>query len=245
MASKGRFKKVDIMKKLHSKQVQKTTETGLDIEKVYNNGLVPDALLGLGGAKHGTSMFSGVAHGVEQMNRMNNFFNNGVDDQIVWTVKRGDQVVTTPFQVNGKTFRPDQNGNVRITDTGKINLVAKIRQFQQDTVDKLMKFALLGDDVCAFTFGLTIDEWKGYCKKNGSIYLLGKDNMSEELDQNDCSIMHIKALPPSLTQTQCMAKLRKLVEYYAPSVNMEGLTTVEDAMSNMKDGHNVEDPESA
>jgi hypothetical protein len=41
-----------------------------------------------------------------------------------------------------------------------------------------------------------------------------------------------------LTQSQAMAKLYKLVEFFEPNANLEGLSTLDDVSKNMKDGHN-------
>ena len=64
--------------------------------------------------------------------------------------------------------------------------------------------------------------------------------IDDKLADMDCSIEYIESLPPlSITQTQSIAKLTKICEYLADTVNIEGLTTTEDEMSNMKDGHNT------
>jgi hypothetical protein len=114
-------------------------------------------------------------------------------------------------------------------------MAAKIKAYRTRRVDELMDYAMMGDDMASYIFGVPRDKWLSYCSAGGGPSDL---RMHSDLKGLDCSIDYIESLPPSLTQTQSIAKLRKLVEYFEKNVNIEGLSDVADAMQNMRDGHN-------
>lgn len=227
----GRFKFKD-----GALQSRAQSGQGFNILGMYNGGLVPNEFLGLGYNSGGSSLFSNVAHNVEQAKRLENIANNGVSDEVQLAVKLKDKNVVQPFQMNGKVYRPDKNGVVRITDKGKIDTAMKIKKYQEKIVDDLMDYALLGDDVCMYMFGLTSTEWFNLCAKRDSEN--NEMNLSKDLNNVDCSIRYIESLPPSLQQTQSISKLRAIVKHHASSVNLEGITTHDDTSRNIRDGHN-------
>lgn len=230
-ASAGRFKAT-----ANTLQSKATMGQGYDVMSAYKGGLVPKEYLGLGYASGGNSVFSNVAHNVEQARRLENIQKNSISDEVSLAIKLKGKGVNQPFEMNGKIYRPDKDGNVRITDKGKIDTVMEIKRYQRKVVDDLMDYAMLGDDVCQYIFGLTETQWDNLTKKNTAAN--AEYGLSAELNNLDCSIQHIESLPPSLTQTQAIAKLRKIVEYHASSVNIEGITTHSDAKKNISDGHN-------
>lgn len=209
---------------------------GYDFLSVFKGGLVPKEFLGLGYESGGNSVFSNVAHNLEQARRLDNIKNNGVSDEVKIAVSLKDKKVNQPFEMHGKIYRPDKDGNVRITDRGKIETVKKIKEYQREEVDSLMEYAMLGDDVCQYLFGISKANWDTITKATNAVNAVY--GLSAELNNLNCSIEHIESLPPSLTQTQSIAKLRKIVEHHASSVNLEGITTETDAKKNIKDGHN-------
>ena len=212
---------------------------GLNIGNFMARGAVPKELLGLtdqGG-------FSGIAHSGQTLKRIDNLINNGVDDEIIMSFSTRDKdgnIVnkTTPFMWNGKMMRPNDKGHVRISDKGKLDLTKKISNYRRVRTNEIMNYVRDGDEIAAYIFGLDLDEWEAMCSPSAD-GLPPEIVMSDELKSLDCTIQHINSLPPSLTQTQCVAKLRKIVEYFEKNVNIEDLSSVSDIMGNMKDGHNV------
>jgi hypothetical protein len=231
----------DAMNRQQSSAKNGAGSAGMDISALMKKGLVPKEFLGIVGNSHGKSDFSSIAHGAQQQKKLDNLYNNGVNDEIVFLVKtRNDQGLlvprTIPFDFGGKTLRPNKEGEVRITDNGKVKLAAKLAVYRKNETDKLMDIVRLGDEVAQYVFGIDPKEWERLCKPND-----GKDDnmgISATLNNLDCTVDYINSLPPSLTQTQSVAKLRKIVEYHAPNVNMEELSDIADLMGNMKDGHN-------
>lgn len=125
-----------------------------------------------------------------------------------------------PFQMNGKIYTPDKNGNVRVINKGVLDTLMAMREHERKAVDKLMGYAMAGDDICQFMFGLTASEWENLTKATNETN--AEYNLSEELNNVDCSIKHIRSLlPSSLNQKQSIAKLRKIVEHHASSVSIE------------------------
>ena len=217
------------------------TTGGINLGSIIARGAVPKELLGLGGNSHGKSGFSSIAHSAEQLKKIDNMVNNSVDDELNFMVQgrdaSGNMVAkTTPFEFGGKVFRPDDKGNVRLVDSGKIAMVTKIAAYRKERVNTIMNIVRLGDDIAAYIFGMKIGAWEAMC----STAATGADDvkMSSELRKLNCTVEYINSLPPSLTQTQSVAKLRKLVEHYERNVNLEDLSDVTDILSNMKDGHN-------
>ncbi len=204
-------------------------------------GSVPDELLGLNYPAHGSSAFSHVAHRHEQMRRLDNLVNNSATTQLKFQVMDENGIVTTPFPMNGKIYRPDKDGYVRVSDKGRIDMASKIRAHRRQKTKKIVDMCRDGDDICAYIFGYSEDQWKAICQMKGPKLRSMFPGMviDDKLADMDCSIEYIESLPPlSITQTQSIAKLTKICEYLADTVNIEGLTTTEDELSNMKDGHN-------
>ncbi len=227
----GRFKLKDGV--LQSKA---NVGQGYDIMNLYNGGLVPKEFLGLGYESGGSSAFANVAHNVEQARRLENIAKNSISDEVLMSVSLKNKKVSQPFEMHGKIYRPDKDGNVRITDKGKIETAKMIKEYQRKVVDDLMDIAMLGDDVCQYVFGLSEGQWKNLTGKHDTEDM--SMGLSKELNNLDCSIRHIESLPPSLTQTQAIAKLRMIVGHHATSVNLEGITDNRDTTRNIKDGHN-------
>ena len=233
--------------RLNSKHVNMFGDGGerqgsFNLQGYMARGSVPDDLLGLNIPPHGSSAFSQVAHRQEQMRRLDNLINNSVTTQLKFQVMDENGVVTTPFPMNGNIYRPDKDGYVRIADQGRIDLAKKIRNHRRERTKKIVNMCRDGDDVCAYIFGYTETEWKKICQMKGPGLRKMYPGMviDDKLADMDCSIEYIESLPPlSITQTQSIAKLTKICEYLADTVNIEGLTTTEDEMSNMKDGHNT------
>jgi hypothetical protein len=143
-------------------------------------------------------------------------------------------------------LKPDEKGFVRITDKGRVDMTAKIAAYRKKRTNDLMEIVRLGDDIAQYVFGISAEKWKNLCAKDslksGSTEtkaLLKKMKMHDTLGDLECSVEFINSLPPSLTKTQAVAKLRKIVEYYEKNVNMEEISTIADELRNMKDGHNV------
>lgn len=212
------------------------TGNGFDLMKAYQGGLVPKEFLGLGYESGGNSTFSNVAHNLQQAKRLENIASNTVADEVTFAVNLKDKKVNQPFEMNGKIYRPNKDGVVRITDKGKIDTIMKIKEYQRQVVDKLMDYAMLGDDICQYMFGMKQAAWEAITKPTNTAN--ADYGLSAELNNLDCSIQHIESLPPSMAQTQCIAKLRKIVEHHATSVNLEGITTHSDTTKNIRDGHN-------
>lgn len=209
---------------------------GLDVAGYINKGAVPPELLGV----HGKGGLSAIAHRTKQLKEIDNLVNDGVSDEIYMQFKDKNGVITTPFMHNGKLMRPNDKGEVRITDNGKIALAVKIDKYRRDRVDTIMKIVRLGDDIACYLFGVSEDTWNHLCSDKVSQADLDLHNikMHQKLMELNCTVEYIESLPPSLTQTQSIAKLRKICEAFEKNVNQDDLTTISDTMSNMKDGHN-------
>jgi hypothetical protein len=210
-----------------------STDTSLNMARVLSSGLVPEKYLGM---DYGGNGLQKIAHRQQQLKQIDNLVHDGVSDQLTLTIEDNNGLVTTPFKLFGETMRPDKHGKVRITDEGKLDQLHEIEVFQIREVDKLMKYAQIGDEACSYLFGVPLKTWLGYCRPKGcptGCY------MSDELKALDCTKQHIRGMLPSLTQAQCIYKLRTLVEFFAPNVNKIHLSTIGDKMKNMKDGHNI------
>jgi hypothetical protein len=204
-------------------------------EKIFKGGLVPDYLLGLKGLGSGGA-WSAVAHETQQLRQIDNLVNDSVSDELVFHVKDKDgKPRTTAFPLFGKTMRPDDEGNVRITDSGKLALSAQLKAFRTAETKKLMEHVRCGDDIACYIFGVHPDIWTTWCAEKG--YPPGC-KMDPKLSDLKCTVEYIDSLPPSLTQTQSVAKLYKIVEFLGKNVNIEALSNLGDIASNMKDGHN-------
>lgn len=233
--------------RLNSKHVNMMAEGDkrqghFNLQGYMARGSVPDELLGLDIPARGSSAFSQVAHRQEQMRRLDNLVNNSATTQLKFQVMDENGIVTTPFPMNGKVYRPDEHGYVRVADKGRIDMAAKIRNHRRQRTKQIVNMCRDGDDICAYIFGYSEDEWKKICKLKGPKLrdMFKGMVIDDKLADMDCSIEYIESLPPlSITQTQAIAKLTKICEYLADTVNIEGLTTTEDELSNMKDGHNT------
>lgn len=205
-------------------------------DKIFNGGSIPPHLLGLTGLGHGNSGWSAVAHETQQLKQIDNLINDSVSDELVFNVKNKDgSARTTAFPLFGKVMKPDKDGDVRITDTGKLALAKQIADYRKAETNKLLEYVRLGDDIACYIFGVDYDTWKAWTKKDGCP---DGCNMDDSLKVLQCNIEYIESLPPSLTQTQSVAKLRKIVQHLEKNVNMEVLSSLGDVASNMKDGHN-------
>jgi hypothetical protein len=206
-------------------------------EKIFNGGSIPPHLLGINGLGHGNSGWSAVAHETQQLKQIDNLINDSVSDELVFNVKNKDgSARTTAFPLFGKVMKPDAKGDVRITDTGKLAFAKQIADYRKAETNKLMEYVRLGDDIACYIFGVNPEnEWKAWTAKGGCP---DGCNMDPTLRELQCNVEYIDSLPPSLTQTQSVAKLRKIVQHLERNVNMEVLSSLGDVASNMKDGHN-------
>ena len=242
-----------LSKKMDTSAFNGTAGAGnkMDLMGYMKRGAVPPELLGVHGNKHGGSQFSSIAHTAEQQQKFLNLANNSVDDEIIFQVMGTDATgkkvpKTNPFEFGGKILKPDEKGFVRITDKGRVDMTAKIAAYRRKRTNDLMEIVRLGDDIAQYVFGISAEKWKKLCAKealksgsNETKALLQAMNMHKDLGDLECSVEFINSLPPSLTQTQAIAKLRKIVEYYEKNVNMEEISTIADELRNMNDGHNV------
>ena len=220
-------------------QFSTAQETKIDMSKAYNGGSLPDHLLGLDGPAGGTSSFAHLAHDVQRRRAVENMLNDGVEDDVTFEVKSGGKPIIGAFKLGGKTYHSNEKGIVRITDEGKINRVLQIKQYRADRVDALMDRVLLGGtEICTYMFGVDAATWKRVCGKAMTAQDIADYDMDDELAKLNCNIEYIQSLPPSMTQTQSVAKLRKIVAHYERNVNIEGLTSAEDFNRNIRDGHN-------
>jgi hypothetical protein len=213
--------------------------TGLDIASLMSSGVMPKHWYGLDYSAGGPAAFAKIAHRNQQLKQIDNMTKNGVSDQLVFSVKDMNGVVTTPFELFGHIYKPDANGEVRIADQGKIDEYVEIKKYQRAIVDDLMDECSEGDEICSYMFGVPLEQWLKFCRPDGDVPK--GCNMSKEMRKLDCTFDHIDGLPPCLEQAQCTSKLRKLVSYFAKNVNLDGLTNRLDARKNMKDGHNNPD----
>lgn len=191
-------------------------------------GAIPEEFLGVTKKEYGSN-FGAVAHGVEQKNRMNRLLNNGVDDEIYFVVSTRDaegKIVqkTDAVRIGDKTYHPNERGMIRITDQAKVDMLAEIAAYRKQRTDKLMDIVRLGDDIAQYVLGLSKKQWDDMCKANGTLPV--GLTIHKDLLKVDCSLEYINSLPPSMTQTQSVAKLRKIVEFYEKNVNLENLSTV-------------------
>lgn len=199
------------------------------VKAFMERGAVPDKLFGVPDKRY-QSHFGAVAHGTEQKKRFSNLLNNGIDDEVFFQVhtrnENGDLVAKTDaVKMGDKTYHPDEKGIVRITDQAKIDMFLEIDKYRRERTDKLMDICRLGDDIAAYVFGMSEENWKEMCRGTNPVLPPGL-NMHEDLKKLDCTLEYINSLPPSMTQTQSVAKLRKIVEYFEKNVNIEGLSTV-------------------
>jgi hypothetical protein len=134
-----------------------------------------------------------------------------------------------------EVMRPDAKGIVRITDKTKADQAKYLKKFHNDRIDSLMAYALVSDDLSSYIFGVPLTDWQTQAGPNGCPEGC---NMSDEMKKLDCRVDTIESMPPSIAQTQAIAKLRKMVGWYQKNVNLQGLTNNEDFKSNIKDGHN-------
>jgi len=222
-----------------------------NLMEYMKRGAVPPELLGVHGNKHGGSQFSSIAHTAEQQQKFLNLANNSVDDEVIFQVMgtdaKGNKVPkTNPFEFGGKILKPDEKGFVRITDKGRVDMTAKIAAYRRKRTNDLMEIVRLGGGIAQYVFGISKEKWGKLCARealksgdNDTKKLLNAMNMRKDLGDLECSVEFINSLPPSLTQTQSIAKLRKIVEYYEKNVNMEEISTIADELRNMNDGRNV------
>ena len=223
----------------------------VDIEKgqgSYNmhatlaRGGVPKKFYGVDNKFGGSSAFAGVAHRGQTVKQLHNLLNDGVSSQIQIKFRDENGEVNTPFPFMGDVWYPGKDGWARLVDSGKLDLEAEIAREREEKTERIMERIRPSDVCAAYLFGYDLPEWKDICRMKGPQLrktFPGLD-ISDELAQNDCSLQSIKSLPPnSITQTHCIAKLNLICEYLADTVHEEQLTTIEDTMSNMKDGHNV------
>ena len=214
-----------------------------NLQATLARGGVPDKFYGVDNNFGGSSAFAGVAHRGQTVKQLHNLINDGVSSQIriKFADENGD--ITTPFPFMKKVFHPDSKGWARVVDTGKLDMDAMIARSREEKTKKIMARIRPGDSSAAYLFGYTLPRWKEICAMSAAD--LRREfkgiEISEALaDGNICTLQHIKALPPnSITQTHCIAKLNLICEYLADTVHEEELTTIADATSNMKDGHNV------
>jgi hypothetical protein len=207
-------------------------DTSFNMGKLLQ-GPLPRDIYGLNYA--GANDLSKIAHRSQQMQQIDNWANNGVSDQLEIYVKDANGAVTLPFDIMGDTVYPDEKGQVRITDAGKIAQAKEIYAFQVKKVDDLMENAMISDEICSYMFGVPLKKWLEYCDKGGcpdGCY------MEPEMKALKCTWEYIDAMPPSLTQYQATSKRRKLVKHFAKNVNLKYLTNKPDEKKNMKDGHN-------
>ena len=225
------------MPKLSKRVFQsRAVEKGLNVSEYMAKGAVPPELLGI----HGNGGFSAIAHRSQQLKEIDNLVNNAVSDELYFTVRDKNGVVTTPFMHNGQLMRPNAKGEVRITDKGKIQLAMKIDAYRKKRVDDIMEKVRLGDDIACYLFGISLSNWQTLCSKTVTKGILDSYGikMHPDLMKLDCTIEYIESLPPSLTQTQSVSKLWRICEAFEKNVNQDDLTTLSDTMKNMKDGHN-------
>jgi hypothetical protein len=171
------------------------------------------------------------------MKRVDNLVNNGVDDEVFFTVKNNKgQAVKTPFQFGGKTYFPNENGDIRVANSANVKLMKEIYDFQNDKCDQIMSLCVISDEVAAYVLGLCLSDWLAYCGIGGcpiGCY------MSDEMKMINCSVEELESLcDGSLLQTKCLSKMRKIVMCFLNNVNLEDFDDVIEKKNDMKTGKN-------
>jgi hypothetical protein len=205
---------------------------------MYSRGIVKPEYLGAGMPAGGNSIFSKAAHRVQRLQRIDNLVNDGVANRLKLTLGDESGEYNTPYELAGKWLKPNANGEVFIVDHGKIKLRLEQKAYEVQQIDDLTEIALGGDDICAYMFGLKLEDWKDYCKADNIPPDMDKEMIDDTLAKLNCSIQYINSLGPSILQSQSIAKLRLICQHYWPSVNMDEITTLADMSRNMRDGHN-------
>jgi hypothetical protein len=215
-----------------------TQNSRLSLQERILSGAVPPQFLGSEGLGSG-SLFSSVAHRGKQMKQIANLIDNGVDDQLSFQVKGGDgNIIKDPFKYQGKMVYPDKNGWIRKTNTAPVKLAREIRLFQEHETNKLMEVLLLGDDVAAFTVGLSLDDWLECCD-SGNVPEGDDSEWDKELQDEKCTIQSIEGtVAGSQLQTRKLSKLRKIAKFYLKNVDMEDFDTPAEKKADMKHGMN-------
>jgi hypothetical protein len=208
------------------------------IASAMKRNILPPKYMGLDVPNSGSSIFAPAAHRVQSMKAVDNLLNDGVADQLQFELGDANGVYTTPYKLGDQIMRPNANGKVRICDNGKIKLFMEFKQYERSRVDDIVEMAMLGDELCAYIFGLEYDEWMGVCKAGKIPPGMDSNIIHKSLVDLDCSIQFIESLGPSILQTQSIAKLRKLCAFYEAGVNIDDLTSLADIAKNMRDGHN-------
>lgn len=224
------------------------SKVDFSVSKMLQSGGVPPSLLGE--IKHGGSIFSNIAHRAETAKRFENLANNGVDDQVFFTVKGkdGKDPVKTPFFMNGKHYYPNENGEIRIVNGANVKLAVEIREYQEKKTDEIMRMCVLGDDIASFILGITPKAWLDMCSSGGTppgVKAGEKDKPTKvgewpwELAHEDCTISNIESLvDSSISQTRALSKLRKIVKMYLNNVNLDDFDTVAEKKADMDKGMN-------
>lgn len=213
----------------------KAKSGSLDIAQKVMSGGVPASLLGE--TPRGGSMFANIAHRVEQMKRIDNLVNNGVDQELYFTVvDKNNKPINTPFKIGDKQYFPNPEGKVRVANASNVKLAKEIRDYQEEKTDKLMSLFILGDDVAAYVIGVSSSEWDKMCAPNGKP-VGDTRTWDPDMLKLKCSIDYIESLPDgSLTQTQALSKLRRIAKFYINSVNLEDFDSVTEKKSDMAHG---------
>lgn len=208
------------------------------MEKKLLNGFVPPSLLGAEGL-NGSSMLSSVAHRGQQMNKLKNLLDNGVDDelQIVVRDKKGAPVIT-PYMLDGQLRYPNDKGVVRITNTAPVELAKQVKEYEEDQTDKLMDLILISDEVAAYIVGLTLDEWTNVC--DGATDPTGAQWRDPGMRNMKCTVDHISQLVSgSIKQTQSIGKLRRIAKHYLKNVNLDSFDSLAEKKADMTTGKNT------
>lgn len=214
--------------------------TGLAEIIKANPGSLPPELSGMNQKQYGSSMFSSVAHQHLIRKAQNNLLNDETSSEVIVTVSNGTGgPITGPVKIGGKDYYANAKGEIRITDEAKVNMALKIKEHQKKRVNKIMEMIKGGDEIAAYLFGMPLEDWKKTCASNVDP-ATDKPYTDPELGKLNCTIENIESMMPSLTQSQHITKLRRLVAFYEPNVNMDGLSTLSETEANAKDGHNVE-----
>ena len=91
---------------------------------------------------------------------IDNLINDGVSDQVSFIVKDANGKVKTPFKLHGVLYRPDENGEVRIADEGRVETIRRIKAFKRERVDNIMNMVMDGDDIASYIFGVSPATWE-------------------------------------------------------------------------------------
>lgn len=208
------------------------------MEKNLLNGFVPPSLLGADGLG-GKSMLSSVAHRGQQMNKLKNLIDNGVDDelQIMVRDKKGNPI-KTPYMLDGQLRYPNAEGVVRITNTAPVELARQVKQYEEDQTDKLMDLILISDEVAAYVVGMPVGNWVKIC--NGDTDPSTKQKWEdEEMQKVKCTVSHIsKLVSGSIKQTQAIGKLREIAKHFLKNVNLDSFDSLAEKKADMTTGKN-------